>query len=116
VMRTDLLKKLGGYDESLPYSEDWELWLRIGEHSELANLSDITVAVTEEEASLSDDFFLKQLPLNRRIVQKHLKNYPRAFKARLYHTFLQVFFNIFPINSILHRGMQKVFNQLFLKG
>ncbi len=115
VMRTSIVKELGGYDESLPYSEDWELWLRIGQRSQLANLSDITVAVTEAEASLSGDFFLKQLPLNRSIVQKHLKNYPNGFKARLYHSFLQSFFRLFPLNGILHRGMQKVFRLFFLK-
>ncbi|MEZ4888882.1 MAG: glycosyltransferase family 2 protein [Chitinophagales bacterium] len=116
VMRSDIVKKLGGYNENLPYSEDWELWLRIGQQTQLANLSDITVAVTEEEASLSSDFFLKQLPLNSRIVQKHLKNYPNGFKARIYHSFLQSFFTLFPLNGRVHRGMQRVFSLLFLRG
>lgn len=114
LMRTELVKKLGGYDETLPYSEDWELWLRIGEHSQLANLSDITVALTEEKSSLSNAFFTKQLPLNRSIIQKHLRAYPNGFKARLYHAFVHYFFRLFPVNGMLHGGMQKIFRLFFL--
>lgn len=29
MIRTDFLKACGGFDESLPYSEDWDLWLRL---------------------------------------------------------------------------------------
>lgn len=29
IFRSDVLKKCGGFDESLPFSEDWDLWLRV---------------------------------------------------------------------------------------
>lgn len=38
MIRTDLLKQLGGYDEQYPAAEDLDLWFRISEHGQLANL------------------------------------------------------------------------------
>ena len=29
MFRAEVFKRVGGFDETLPYSEDWELWLRI---------------------------------------------------------------------------------------
>jgi hypothetical protein len=29
IARTDLLRRLGGFDETMPSAEDWELWLRL---------------------------------------------------------------------------------------
>ena len=39
MMRTEVLRDAGGYREDYPYCEDYDLWLRLGEITELANLT-----------------------------------------------------------------------------
>lgn len=36
LLRRDALERIGGYDESLIGNEDWDLWLRIAKHYEIA--------------------------------------------------------------------------------
>ena len=108
-----ILDQVGGYNETLSYSEDWELWLKIGKHAQLANLPDISVAIQEEDISLSGEYFLKQLPVNRQIVKQYYKDYPMRIRAILYHQFLRFFFAIFPLNGGIHHLMQRVFLKSF---
>lgn len=113
VMKRQLVDLTGGYDESLPYSEDWDLWLKLGKHCQLANLPEIMVAIQEEDLSLSDDYFLKQLPLNRQIVKQYFNDYPGSIRAFLYHQFIRLFFAIVPLNGSIHRMMKRVFLKSF---
>lgn len=115
LIRKSAIEAVGGYDEKLPYSEDWDLWLKIGTKTKFANMPDITVEVAEAETSLSGDYFTKQLPLNRRVIKPFLKKYPSGWKAQLYHQFLYIFFSIVPIGGVVHRMMQSVFKMVFLK-
>jgi glycosyltransferase involved in cell wall biosynthesis len=43
MMRRSLVMKLGGYRRIVEYAEDYDLWLRISEHADLANLPDVLV-------------------------------------------------------------------------
>ena len=38
MMRRDVLESVGGYDESYRYAQDYDLWLRLAERCEVANL------------------------------------------------------------------------------
>jgi glycosyltransferase involved in cell wall biosynthesis len=42
LMRTDVLRAIGGYRAFLPYAQDYDLWLRVMERSQLANLPDVS--------------------------------------------------------------------------
>lgn len=114
LMRKTIVESVDGYDESLPYSEDWDLWLRIGTQCKMANLPDISVQLTEEDNSLSAVYFLKQLSLNRKIIQRYTKQYQSAQKAIWYHRGIKLFFSIFPLNGRLHGVMKQVFLKRFL--
>ncbi len=113
LMSKSVLNQVDGYNETLPYSEDWDLWLKIGKDAQLANLPDITVEVQEEDISLSVDYFLKQLPINRRIVKQYFGDYPKSTKAFFYHQFVRFFFAIFPLNGAIHQIMKRIFLKSF---
>ena len=38
MFRAEIFRKVGGFDETLPYSEDWELWLRISREFPMTKL------------------------------------------------------------------------------
>jgi len=38
MMRTECVREVGGFDTSLPYSEDWDLWLRLSRRWQFAKL------------------------------------------------------------------------------
>jgi glycosyltransferase involved in cell wall biosynthesis len=44
VARTELVRALGGFDERLPYSADWELWIRLAHAGRGAQCDEILVA------------------------------------------------------------------------
>jgi glycosyltransferase involved in cell wall biosynthesis len=43
MVRRDLLERAGGYDETLPVAQDYDLWMRLSRLTRLANLADVLV-------------------------------------------------------------------------
>ena len=43
MMRRDLVERAGGYDVAFPVGQDYDLWLRLGELTRMANLADVLV-------------------------------------------------------------------------
>ena len=42
MIRREALERCGGFDEALPYSEDWDLWLRLSREYRFAKLRQVT--------------------------------------------------------------------------
>ena len=38
LLRSNAVRAVGGFDEGLPFSEDWDLWLRLSRHGQFARL------------------------------------------------------------------------------
>lgn len=55
LVDTDLARELGGFDESLRSSEDWDMWLRLIERSPLASVDRPLVAYRVWPGSMSTD-------------------------------------------------------------
>jgi len=57
MVRRDVVKRVGGFDESLPSAEDWDLWLRLAVHSQVG-FTDEAIATYQvrpgSESSRSD--------------------------------------------------------------
>lgn len=52
VCRTDLLRRIGGYWQH-PIAQDWDMYLKMGEHAQLANLDEVLVNYRVHNASLN---------------------------------------------------------------
>lgn len=115
VFRKDLYEQVGGYDESLSYSEDWDLWMRMGLSTQMINLPDITTSGEVEKGSLTDRFYVKQFGINQGIIQKHKQDYPRKWLASSYQGIVWCFFKVFKKDSLAHSLMTKVYTWCFAR-
>ena len=43
MVRRDLLERAGGYDETLPVAQDYDLWMRLARLTRMANLAEVLV-------------------------------------------------------------------------
>ncbi|HVY19273.1 MAG TPA: glycosyltransferase [Bauldia sp.] len=55
MMRTAAVRALGGYRSILPYAEDYDLWLRLMEHHQMANIADIVLLKRIHPAAVTQD-------------------------------------------------------------
>src|SRR5205809_611674 len=46
MVRRAALERAGGYDETLPVAQDYDLWMRLARVTRLANLADVLVVRT----------------------------------------------------------------------
>ncbi|OIQ99981.1 chondroitin synthase [mine drainage metagenome] len=60
MMRSTQLKVIGGYDKNYNLAQDLDLWLRLGEIGELANLKDVILKYRLHDKSLSETSGKKQ--------------------------------------------------------
>lgn len=90
VVRTDLQRKLGGYDPRLPHSGDIEMWMRFAAHADVGYLKGVDQAYYRvHSASMSQTDFSGQLDdLRQRkaaydAVLEHAAELPSADRDRL---------------------------------
>jgi len=76
-------KYFSNYDESLSIGEDYDLWLKIGCDSKLANLPDVMVAYLIHSGSITKQKIFKTIMATDKIICRYKNNYPGYFKARI---------------------------------
>jgi len=113
VMRKAAVEEAGGFDETLPYAEDWDLWLRMGQLGRLANLPAVTLIKREADQTLSRRYFKRQLRTASDFARRYADAYPGAVGARVFHRFNRLFFSIFPVQGRVHRAMGRAFRRVF---
>jgi glycosyltransferase involved in cell wall biosynthesis len=79
VMRTSIIKQVGGYDPNWNFVEDYELRIRIGMVSKIENLSDYRVKVRyrKKTGSVTRKNYRKQKRLTFKLFWKYFKFYPK---------------------------------------
>ena len=79
-IRKAALDDVGGYDESLKYAQDFELWLRIGRKYMLANLSDYCVVKKVGRSSVTSQHNLKQIMSHVGSASRYRRDYPGYYR------------------------------------
>lgn len=91
MYRKTALDACGGYDESLPGFQDWDLWLRMLQIGKLYNFPDYFLEYTIWEGGGSFFQRRKNTRSALRIVWRHRRTYPRFLPALLlalsYHAY-----------------------------
>jgi glycosyltransferase involved in cell wall biosynthesis len=74
LFRTELIKKMGGYDETVRYGQDYELWLRCLPHTKFHNLQEFLCYRTVGRG-ISVDKQREQMLVAIRVRAKYIKKY-----------------------------------------
>lgn len=117
VMKKKAIDVLGGYNETLSYGEDWDLWLRAIQQFRMGNIPQITTKVKLTNHGMSSKNYLEQTLLGIKLVFRNRKYFGvwKTFKALTYHMFCLIFFKIIPYESFIHKRMKNIFRRNFLE-
>jgi len=81
MYRKDTVVDLGAYNLALNGIEDYDLWLRLGAVSRLANLSDRSLLYRIHGGNISLTDRLHLMRINVELVKQSRKSYPHFFRA-----------------------------------
>ena len=70
-----LAREVGGFDESLPSLEDWDLWIRLAQESRVARVAQVDVAYRRHRRSMSHDLSDQRTALSS-IQRKYRQRHP----------------------------------------
>lgn len=93
LFKKDVAVALGGYDENLDYTEDYDLWLRLGNKGKLGNLFDVTVKYIKSNHGMSYNNHQAQIRYQYDILKKNWQYYPG--KSRAIINFFKIIFRMF---------------------
>jgi hypothetical protein len=91
MMRKSIVQAVEGYNEAYPYSQDYELWVRLAGHTRLANLPEVLVVRRYHWGTVSTTRNTELLRLWLRMRIRY-----EAFR-RLDYSFYYVFYILQPI-------------------
>ncbi|MBZ0304667.1 MAG: hypothetical protein K8I82_01245, partial [Anaerolineae bacterium] len=118
MFRREAALKVGGYDESLPYSQDYDLWLRLLASGEIAMLPRTWLQWRTHQENISTQKFAQQEHLSLSLSQRELSRLlGRALDletaAYLRGFWLEPFPPISEAGNI-HRLLREVYRKMFL--
>ncbi|WP_084627543.1 glycosyltransferase family A protein [Elstera litoralis] len=82
MVRRDAFLAVGGFDPSLPSSEDWDLWLSLAGHGPVSWSPDVTTEYLLRPGSLTKARHLRIAAMTM-IAQRHLSRGPTRWQDRL---------------------------------
>jgi glycosyltransferase involved in cell wall biosynthesis len=71
LARADLVRRLGGFDETLDFAADWDLWIRLGFMGSPAACPDVLVGYVEHDGNMSVSVGDAAIAEFRYLVAKH---------------------------------------------
>ncbi|MDP3900888.1 MAG: glycosyltransferase [bacterium] len=112
MFRKTAWEKSGGYDETLPFSEDWDLWMRFGDFGKYYNFQEYFLRYLKAgQNKTSDDVRVirTNTRLNMRLRMRYRKKFPNFLKSFIlgwtyyFSTFLPFRDAMHPLFSKLRR-------------
>lgn len=82
-----VLLEVGGFDESLPYLEDWDMWLRLAERHDFAFCPEVTSIYRVRPGSVGGEMAAERWAVFERVLAKH---WHKVTPARLASRFQQL--------------------------
>ena len=86
VLKTECLRTLGGFDVSLPASQDWDLWIRVAREYQVDHVADSLVRVFLHDVRISYDYDAK-IEGRRKVLRKVFREIENSPEILSYHHF-----------------------------
>lgn len=86
LMRTAGIDHLKGYDENLPFLEDYDLWLRMAVMWKIGNLPELMTKYRKHATNVTREKILAMMKMNISLIVKYRKDYPGFWGAYLRRT------------------------------
>lgn len=83
LIRKASIDDVGGYDESLPIWEDYDLWLRIGTKYKVRNIPEFLTGYRIHKQNISSEDKMKGIHASIQILRKHKNKYPNYWLGYL---------------------------------
>lgn len=81
LMRTASVREVGGYDETFAPLEDYDLWCKLGQQGELANLPEEMTAYRSHAGNITKSRRRQAFVLSLAIVERYRNTYPGYWRA-----------------------------------
>jgi glycosyltransferase involved in cell wall biosynthesis len=82
LVRMSLINRVGGFDESLPASEDWDYWIRCAQVGTFAYMPGITAIYRRHEGEMHKDR-KRMFNSGMRVIEKHFRLSPKRYRFAL---------------------------------
>ncbi|OGL64779.1 hypothetical protein A2753_00025 [Candidatus Uhrbacteria bacterium RIFCSPHIGHO2_01_FULL_47_11] len=111
--RRDTALRAGGYDESIPYAGDYELWLRLGQWGAFQKLSLLMCHNRARAGGISLSLggngraYRHLLIISLRVIMRYRKSYPH-FTIGFFTYLARLFYHCMPIflRKVIHRVLR----------
>lgn len=80
MVRRACLEEVGGFDEAMPQSQDWDLFLRLAQHYQFSCVEEILVNYYKHGGETITGNHAKEIAGWTRILEKHREDYERCPK------------------------------------
>ena len=83
VFRKQAWESVGGYDEKLYFSQDFNLWAKLGKVGKLYNIPEHLTCASDGKENRTNKRIHYHLWLSQKVRLRHRKDYPHFYKAYL---------------------------------
>jgi len=99
LVRAEIMKELGGFDEKLDACEDWDMWRRISHHYEIVYIDEPLVHIRVHDSNMSSKRWLMISTSLRHLVKMHFDT-PDHLRYLLPRARLETVTRLFPISHL----------------
>lgn len=115
LFRKDAWERVGGYNEELKFSEDWDLWMRFGTIGKFYNLQEYFLKYIKDGQNKMNDntsIIRENAKNNIKLRWKHRKSYPGFLKAYCFGI-AHYLYSFVPFRDISHVFFSSLRRRLF---
>lgn len=112
MFRKDAWGRVGGYDEELFYSEDWDLWMKFGRVGKFHNLQEYFLNYLQGEQNRSNNNIRRYMRLNLSLRKRYRNDYLGFRRAYLLGWAYYLYFFL-PRKNFLHPLFSKLRRIIF---
>lgn len=112
VFRKEAWEKSGGYDENLPFSEDWDLWMRFGKLGKFYNFPEYFIYYSQSIKSMSSSNIRRNIKINVELAKKYRNDYA-GYKEAVFFCLIAYIYSFLPFNRRLWPIAFKIKNRLW---